>query len=189
MLYYKFCKLSDISQDDIEVTLKLLNSQQSDYINSLVESKRKQSIAVRTVLNLMLCECFKNSDVSLLKFDNNSKPILYGTNLSVSLTHSGEYVGCAVSEKPVGIDIEKIRSVKTTVINRVCSKAEVQFIKDYTDFFTLWTLKEAYIKASGEKRTILKNVSFVKNNELCFDIGNIITNEISGYKWSVIEMN
>jgi phosphopantetheinyl transferase len=61
-----------------------------------------------------------------------------------------------VSARPVGVDIETIRSVRTGVAERVCSPDELGTF----DFFELWVLKESFLKLSGKTE-----VSF---NKLCF---------------------
>ena len=100
-----------------------------------------------------------------LSVTNNGKPFLSDSNVFISLTHSKEYVGCAVSDKPVGIDVEQIKDVKDSVIERVCSKDEINYLaksgKD--EFFTLWTLKEAYIKAATETLK-MSEISFIENS-------------------------
>lgn len=188
MLYYKFCKLSDFTDAEIESTFKLLSSEQKGYINSLTPSKQKQSLCARALLNLLICEHFKNIDLSWLMFDNSSKPYLENSDLFISLTHSEDYVGCAVSDYPVGIDIERIREVRREVIKRVCSEEEVGFIKDNSDFFILWTLKEALFKAKDLKTVKLKELTFVKNGKLFLNEYSVITDEIDGYKWSVVNL-
>ena len=188
MLYYKFCKLSDFSSIEINKTYALLSGQQQSYINSLTETKRQQSICVRTLLNLMLLEHFEDLDVSKLSSDENSKPFLPDNSLHISFTHSDNCVGCAISNKPVGIDIEKVKPVKDSVINRVCSQDEIAFIKEYSDFFTLWTLKEAYIKATGNRKLKFKEINFISGNELQKDHCCMLTGETDGYKWSIIEL-
>ncbi|MBQ1187162.1 MAG: 4'-phosphopantetheinyl transferase superfamily protein [Clostridia bacterium] len=127
-------------------------------------------------------------NVSKLTFVANSKPVLLDECLHISFTHSNEYVGCAISNKPVGIDIEKVKPVKDSVISRVCSQDEILCIKAFSDFFKFWTLKESYIKATGDKFLSLKDINFASNNKLQKDYCTILTGEIDGYKWSIIEI-
>lgn len=182
MLNYKFCKISEIEDADINKTLKLLSKSQFDYIQSLNEIKQKQSIAVRALLHRILTDCFNGLSVSSLNIDANGKPYLENSNLYISLTHSGDYVGCAVSNNTVGIDIEKIRPVNEKTVHRVCSESEKDAIKSYADFIGIWTLKEAYVKATGETNCKFSEISFSQDNF------NIIINEIDGYMYSVLEI-
>lgn len=63
-----------------------------------------------------------------------------------SLSHSGEYVLLAVSDAPVGADIEKIHPVRPRLFSHMATEEELE---SDMDFFTLFTRKEAMMKASG----------------------------------------
>ncbi len=85
----------------------------------------------------------------------NGKPLCKGIHFNLS--HSGEMVICAVSEVPVGCDIEKAENAPFEIINRVFSRNERKYIdgagndEDKTRrFFKLWTMKESYMKMTGE---------------------------------------
>ncbi len=90
-------------------------------------------------------------------------------DICFSLSHTASHVLCAVSARPVGVDIETIRSVRPGVAERVCSPDELGAF----DFFELWVLKESFLKLSGKTE-----VSF---NKLCFarDGGTIVTPDSS----------
>ncbi len=189
MLCYKLIRASDLSQDDINNTIKLLSNEQLDYINSLCEKRKIQSLAVRTALNLLINEQKLDVSVSSLTFDNSNKPYFKDSDVFLSLTHSEEYVGCVVADASVGIDIEKIKTVKDSVINRVCNIEEQNYILNngMSSFFTIWTLKEAYIKANGFDCTKIEQINTVRNNYICFPQYEFLTGEISEYKWSIIK--
>lgn len=69
-------------------------------------------------------------------------------------------VVCAVARCEVGVDGERIRQVKLPVIRRCCSPREQCYILGkgeermdwpvFSRFFQIWTLKESYIKMTGE---------------------------------------
>ena len=70
-----------------------------------------------------------------------------------NLSHSGHYVVMAVSDCPVGIDIEQIHPVKDSLIN-ILNTDEKAFVhkhkEPYRAFFHLWTRKESLMKCTGE---------------------------------------
>lgn len=77
-------------------------------------------------------------------------------NLHFNLSHSGNFAVCIVAGMPCGIDIEGNRPFKSSVAKRFFSKTEYHWIYDTENvsvqaerFFRLWTLKEAYAKATG----------------------------------------
>lgn len=81
------------------------------------------------------------------------------TNLSFNLSHTREWVVCAVARHPfIGIDIEHSeRNSKIVLLaERFFSREECKALislpaaQQKSRFFDYWTLKEAYIKARGE---------------------------------------
>lgn len=93
----------------------------------------------------------------LLYFDKSGRPRVRDDTAFISLSHSGEYVACAVDDTIVGVDIQKIKSVGRLVIARVCTPAEQEQVKSDEDimraFTRLWTLKEAWRKANPDVPT------------------------------------
>jgi 4'-phosphopantetheinyl transferase len=76
-----------------------------------------------------------------------------------NITHSGDMVACAASCLEIGIDIELFRKVNFRVAERFFSPPEIGDLlaldeaarMDY--FFTLWTIKESFLKAIGSGLT------------------------------------
>jgi 4'-phosphopantetheinyl transferase len=87
------------------------------------------------------------------------KPVLAGSPLRFNLAHSGGVAVLAVTRlQELGIDVEHIREVPNWdgVTNSFFSSSEREAIQSVppTDrllaFFTCWTRKEAYVKATGD---------------------------------------
>lgn len=84
-----------------------------------------------------------------------------GTPVFVSIAHSGDHLACAVSDMPVGVDIEELQPRKHlgTLIEATTTEAERAALPELLAegdeaarllaFFQLWTLKEAWIKCHG----------------------------------------
>ena len=91
-----------------------------------------------------------------IKPDQHGKPLassVPGVHFNVS--HSGNMVVCAVSNHPVGVDVEFIRSAKPGIAERFFCEDECLHISSSTDspdaaFFQIWTMKESYIKWNGK---------------------------------------
>ncbi len=75
-----------------------------------------------------------------------------------SLSHSGGYALLAVSDGDVGADLERVRPAPERVSARVFTPEEQRWLEAGCDhdarFFTLWTLKEALLKACGRGLTL-----------------------------------
>lgn len=87
------------------------------------------------------------------------KPYLkaYST-FQYSLSHSGEWVACAVDTMPVGIDIQEMKSWKMTLAkrffheqeyNRLLALQESDMNRQTREFYSMWTAKESAVKWSG----------------------------------------
>jgi 4'-phosphopantetheinyl transferase len=81
--------------------------------------------------------------------EQHGKPTLPG-GPGFSFTHAGDRVGLAVHDGPVGLDVEQVRPLHdlAAMAAHACSPAES--VADEAAFFTLWTRKEALLKATGE---------------------------------------
>lgn len=71
-----------------------------------------------------------------------------------NLSHSGDLGLCAVSERPVGADVERIFPRRETLPRYVLDDREFSWFRargcTWGDFYTLWTMKEARVKCTGE---------------------------------------
>ena len=70
-----------------------------------------------------------------------------------SLSHSGERVFCALSDEPVGADLQQLRPCNPALARRFFSKAEAAWLEEQRErdlaFSLLWSLKESYVKLLG----------------------------------------
>lgn len=125
----------------------------------------------------------KNSDIA---FDKNQygKPFLVGQNrFDFNISHSHKWVVCAVSDYPVGIDVEVLKSTQYDIAKRFFSEDEYAQLQKQPEnekqayFIKLWTLKESYIKAVGKGLSIpldsftvsVENNRIIKSDEALTD--------------------
>ena len=115
------------------------------------------------------------------KINNYGKPYLKDWDeFHFNISHSGKWVVCAISNKPVGIDVERIKDLNIKIADRFFSKEEVEDLYKIKKserlkyFFDLWTLKESYIKADGRGMFLpLNSFSFgIKDNIITFKTEN-----------------
>ena len=118
--------------------------------------------------HLLLCEMLREHfgiDSPEFYIAENGKPCLAGDMVYFSISHSGDFIACAVDTSPVGIDIETPRDITKRVLRHCCTEEEMKFISQSLDslpdpipaqsvqgskFLSLWTAKEAYLKYTGE---------------------------------------
>ena len=94
-----------------------------------------------------------------LRENKFGKPFLLQQEIHFSASHSQNFFAIAISEGPVGLDIEEERRQEidfTSVARSVFQKDEVTWLEDRTPqarskaFRKLWTEKEAVLKADGQ---------------------------------------
>ena len=115
-----------------------------------------------------------------IKFINNGKPVI--DNLFFNISHSKKYVICATADKAVGADIEEISEYNENIPKRFFSKNECEYLSKQPEankskeFFRIWTIKESYIKMTGEGISCGLDsfwVDFTKDTEIYRNINNI----------------
>jgi 4'-phosphopantetheinyl transferase len=127
----------------------------------------KYEDALRTLLGDILARyliCQKlNLKNQQLQFGKNQygKPFLVnGRSVCFNISHSGEWVVCALSSLPVGIDVEKMGPVDDALGERIFTHDEYRVLRAKSSseqrscFYKLWTLKESFIKAIGKGLSI-----------------------------------
>ncbi len=84
------------------------------------------------------------------------KPFLCSdTSIHFNLSHSGNRILCALDTEPVGVDIERIQEIKPGLVELTLSSCERKKYNLMSPeirlsyFFSIWTLKESYVKAMG----------------------------------------
>ncbi len=77
--------------------------------------------------------------------------------LHFNLSHSDTLVACALGEKPMGVDVQTIVKARPSLVNYTMGEKEIAQFNSLANpeaqnlFFTqLWTLKESYVKATGQ---------------------------------------
>lgn len=80
------------------------------------------------------------------------KPVISG--FPFSLSHAGDWAVCAVSDGPVGVDLERERILRRPVERKLMAR-EQEALRQLppegreAGFFDLWVLKEAALKYTG----------------------------------------
>jgi 4'-phosphopantetheinyl transferase len=130
---------------------------------------RARFVACRAALRRQLAVYAKASPAELrLGEEPGGKPVLRspGPSVRFSVSHSGDLglLAFAVNGQ-VGVDVERVRERADLhgIAARFFSPAECDALRDALDpttaFLTIWTLKEAYLKATGEGLRGLGSVS------------------------------
>ena len=145
-----FINSAEISDELLAEWLLEADENKQREINRMQQAdKRRLRIAADHLCRAAAAEALGLSPAEV-KFGKNEhgKPTTDG--IEFNLSHSGNIAVCAVSGKPVGIDIEALREIRPDVAKRFASAEELEYIgSDPRRLFEIWTLKEAYFKCVG----------------------------------------
>ena len=134
------------------------------------EADRRRSVAVWMLLRQMLAERGLDADSLPVSEDEFGKPAFEASlGIHFNLSHGGERVMAAVSDRPVGCDVERIMPFDEGVARECLTDRELTWVKRAQPgldrdraFIRLWVRKEAYVKAVGKGLGIdLKSVSLL----------------------------
>lgn len=126
------------------------------------ESDRQEYTAAHALLRTMLSRA-TGRPTAYWRYDNRErgKPRLEANceadGLYFNISHTRGFVACAIAHAEVGIDVEAAdRRVNFRIADRFFSPEETRLVNaapyrhKARTFFRFWTLKEAFIKATGE---------------------------------------
>jgi len=140
------------------------------YRSVIGESLARQGISKETGI--------EEADI-LFGREEYGKPFCKNADIHFSISHSKEAVVCAVSDRKIGADIEKMRNLETRIARISCTDSDLEFIfgsatipesfnnESLFRFFRLWTAKEAYFKYCGTGIVKLKDISFKDIKDKC----------------------
>ncbi len=123
--------------------------------------KYKKAAYTSIEAGYLLMEAFKDVygvndyDICIEKGDFGKPYIKDYPEFKYNISHSGEYVAIAYGCDDVGIDIEYIREKDLKIAKRCFHKDEYAYITKNEAgqderFFEVWTMKEAYLKYTGQ---------------------------------------
>lgn len=121
--------------------------------------KKQQSLGAGLLLQRVL-ERYGIAEDAVYE-NANRKPMAEG--ICFNLSHTDGLVICAVSSLPVGCDVERVRRAPKHLVQRYFCENEKAHLKACDEaryneaFFRLWTMKESYIKMTGEGMSIPLN--------------------------------
>lgn len=143
-----------------EVAGEWLSTQELEQIERYQHQESRKQALVSFSMRRRVLSGYLNCHPKEIEFVAGSygKPQLAGIDhLHFNVSHSGEYIVIAVSDNPVGIDLEEhdIAIDALGVGSMLFAEAEMQLLKRCSIeeacvlFYDLWTKKEAFLKATG----------------------------------------
>jgi 4'-phosphopantetheinyl transferase len=138
-----------LSAEEIERSLRLK-----------IKEKQEQFVCSRAILRTILGSYLDKNPANLqIQPTPDGKPYLKKSEICFNLSHSGNILLYGFSHKSlIGIDIQQIYPITNieTIIKNYFSETERKYLESQpvdqlmNHFFSIWTAKEAYLKAIGK---------------------------------------
>lgn len=145
---------------------------------------QQAAILGRVLLNALIKTHDFNVSLDHLIYNSNQKPFFKSNKPFFNISHTEDIVVCAITDvNEIGIDIEQLRAIDVYPLKNVLTTNEWKCIHNSSNpsdrFLSLWTKKEAIIKASGHGLRLHLN---------SFEISNDNKTEIEHKTYSVREI-
>ncbi len=187
---YKIININNYTKKEYDAWYAVMSEEKRKRVDGFAFEKDKKA----TVFGDMLARKMLSGPLAkpgtdiVFSVSEKGKPYVKGAHCFFNISHSGDYVFCAVSHREVGADIEVVREHSESVLRRVCTQDELSYVLEKPGevavrFTEIWTRKEAYFKCLGTGVTDLKGVNTL-SSEISKDM---ITKRINDYVISVYE--
>lgn len=149
----KYLKIYELTEKASEYLRE--NSDEKDKLLQNTLKEYEQLKCAQRGLQIDITEDF------VIEKDEHGKPYVAdkgSKSIKFSISHSGGYWGCVVSDKDVGLDIQVVRDDVDIagISKRFFTEEECAFVNNADSFetalnrfFDIWVRKEAYIKLTG----------------------------------------
>lgn len=126
-----------------------------------VKARMSRLLGEWLVRRLLFRYCGWGGDDFAIVRKEHGKPYITGGDRPVfyNISHSGDYLLCALSDTEVGVDIERVEVARMNVAERFFHPAEIKSLqylsgKEQDDlFFRYWAAKESFLKYTGKGLT------------------------------------
>lgn len=154
--------IRQITEAELLAWLSQMSPQRRQEISRRQEADRRRTAAGEHLARQAVAACrgMPESEV-VFQRTKKGKPYVDGGPF-FSISHSADWVLCAVDKAPIGADVQIFRPVDARLVRRICVPEELAFVEGGTPlperlteaaalerFFSLWTAKEAWCKYTG----------------------------------------
>ena len=206
-----FDDMSQCTDAEVERLLPLVSAQRrEEALRFRFTFGRYACLKSYTMLQQLVQEVFAETDARWLPsqrrlqdwngdfgYDEHGKPFMQNASgeriegVDFSISHCKNAIAVALSDRPIGVDVERFRHSEDSLLERTMNpeeQAEVRAAADPAEAFTrLWTRKEAVLKLRGTG--LVDNLHDVlrPNPELPAIALKTTVNREKQYVWTVAE--
>ena len=158
IFYYDINKMSD------EIYFEELESldyfRKKEILKKVDINDRKRSLAGDILTKKYLSKIYGVQKEKIeIKKGEHGKPYVLNVPAHFNISHSGNYTVLAISDRPIGIDLEIIKDFSAILAKKLFNDDELRYISEIGSmkkktlmqqcFYEIWTAKEAYLKYLG----------------------------------------
>lgn len=159
LFYYNIQNMSDaLFQKELAALPRL---KQKEILKKAKAADQKRSLAGEMLARKYLSKLSGTAPEDLIfARGEHGKPYVMNIPYHYSISHSGNYAVLAISDHPIGVDVEVIGDFSAILARKCFNESELQYIAGNDParrksmmqqcFFEIWTAKEAYLKYTGE---------------------------------------
>lgn len=125
---------------------------------------RFRSVIAEAIARFAVCNATDlNYQNVTIRTGENGKPFVREFAGDFNISHSEGWVVCGIDTSAIGVDIEKIQPIDLNIANEFFSPLEIDELHSLPEnrmldrFYSLWTLKESYMKMTGEGLSLALN--------------------------------
>jgi 4'-phosphopantetheinyl transferase len=152
-------RLSDWKPSSIELGSIISRRERKRAERLVFPERRDDFILHRGLLRSILAKYLEEKPEQIrITISDSGKPILANHRLEFNLSHSNDLMICGITAGArIGVDIQYIYPIESLdrVISKILATPEIELLNDVPKdermelFFTIWTAKEALLKALG----------------------------------------
>ncbi|MHA4262442.1 4'-phosphopantetheinyl transferase superfamily protein (plasmid) [Bacillus cereus] len=192
MNIYKVHVPESIEYDHMQKLIRLVSNEKQMKIQKY---KRKpdqyRALIADILIRYLITKRFskKNKDIKY-KYNEHGKPYVDDlNNFHFNISHSESWVVGVFHEEEVGIDVEKIGPLDTTMFKNIFTEEEFDYLNSLNleqqldVFYELWTIKESFVKWMGKGLTIPLNSFVINKNKIFY--GDMLSKEVYFKKFTI----
>ena len=140
---------------DLEAGLKDISEQRREQaLKFKFEQGQRLCVLAYQLLKEGLQKEYGITENPIFEYNEHGKPSIVGhPEIYFNLSHCKEAAICAISDKPIGVDVESLREFKDSLVNYTMNDEEKAEMASSSNpaatFIRLWTMKEATSKLIG----------------------------------------
>ena len=157
---------------------RMLTEEEKQKIERMPTKKRWERIMIRQLLAQILPH-------TIIQYEANGNPYLLDSDKKISISHSYPYAVLAISDEPIGVDLEKISDKILRVKEKFLHTEEKKWIGEEFSpemLTAIWSMKEALYKAHPSKLWSFKKYYWVHPFQL--NSKSLVTGQVFNEEWN-----